>query len=420
MGKTRKDTRGYALHTGEYQRPGGGYSYSYKDPAKGRHTIYANTLQELRLKERQIRKDLDEGCHYYDGEKVTLNELFDDYMRRKHNLKPTTRANYIYMYDRFVRDGFGRRRLSGICYSDVKEFYYTLLDEQKLAANTLDIINTMLHPAFMTAVRDGLMRSNPSDGVMNEIRRSNDWERPQRHALTVPQQIAFMEFTKNSRELYGWYPVITVLLGTGMRIGECLGLRWDDLDFENRTINVNHNLTRYLREDGVRVRHISTTKTRAGVRIIPMIDEVYDAFLQEYEIQRFLDYRSEEIDGYTNFVFLTTGGSVMSAAGVNRGIKEIVRQYNEQETEDASKEGREPLLLPHFSAHNLRHTFCTRLCENDMNVKVIQNLMGHSDITTTMDIYSEVSESKKREAVTELAGKIIVNPANSQNNKANE
>ena len=149
-----------------------------------------------------------------------------------------------------------------------------LISEKVLQANTLDNINTVLHPTFEMAVRNGWLRMNPTSGVMREIKRSHFWEIEPRHALTVPQQRAFTAFLAESREFCGWYPVIMVLLGTGMRIGECLGLRWEDVDFEKRTISVNHNLTQRPLDDGSCRKHISTPKTKAGIRTIPMINEV--------------------------------------------------------------------------------------------------------------------------------------------------
>lgn len=270
------------------------------------------------------------------------------------------------------------------------------------------VIHTVLHPAFQMGIRDGLIRLNPTDGVMAEIKKSHIWEVDKRHALTVPQQKAFTEFLEGNREFSGWYSIIMVLLGTGMRIGECLGLRWDDLDFENRVISVNHNITNRPHDDGTCRKHISTPKTKAGTRSIPMIDEVFEAFLQEYELQKCMGFKSETIDGYTNFVFLTTGGSVLNPGSVNSALDNITKAYNNRETELAKEENREPLLLPHFSAHNLRHTFCTRLCENETNLKVIQSVMGHADITTTMDIYAEATNEKKQEIMANLQGKIIV------------
>lgn len=130
--------------------------------------------------------------------------------------------------------------------------------------------------------------------------------------------------------------------------------------------------------------------------------------IEEFQIQCVLGFGTNEIDGYTNFVFSTSEGNVYTPESVNRAIKRIYEDYNKKENENAKKEGREPLLLPHFSAHNLRHTFCTRLCENESNLKVIQSVMGHSDIQTTMDIYAECTQEKKAEVFANLNGKIMV------------
>lgn len=407
MAASRKDNRGYALRVGESQRKSDGrYSYSYTDRDHNRHIVYAKTLPDLRKKERQIIRDIEDGIDPKAPEKTTLNQLFDRYIGQKYDLKATTKTNYIYMYDRFVRDSFGKRKIIDIRYTDIKKFYYDLILNKTLKANTLDTIHTVLHPSFQMAVRDGLLRQNPTEGVMAEIKKSHIWEKPKRHALTIPQQKAFVNFIRSDRRFKGWEPILTVLLGTGMRIGECTGLRWDDLDFERRIITVDHTLTNSPSGDGV-TRHIHTTKTRAGTRTIPMIDEVFDAFLQEYEVQRCIGYKSETIDGYTNFVFVTSTGGTVTGSSVNRAITEIIRAYNEMENEKAKDEDREPLLLPHFSAHSLRHTFCTRFCENETNLKVIQSIMGHADITTTMDIYAEATAEKKEEIMANLQGKII-------------
>ena len=78
------------------------------------------------------------------------------------------------------------------------------------------------------------------DGVITEIKKSHDWEKPKRHALTVPEQEAFVDFVARSPTYRHWSNSFTVLLGTGMRIGECLGLRWEGCNFKGKIINVNH------------------------------------------------------------------------------------------------------------------------------------------------------------------------------------
>ncbi len=111
MANSRKDSRGYVLKTGEFQRKDGRYSYSYTDKEGKRHTVYENSLAELRKKERQIIRDIEDGIDAHAPEKITLNDLWDKYIGQKYDLKPTTRANYKYCYDLYVRDGFGKRKI---------------------------------------------------------------------------------------------------------------------------------------------------------------------------------------------------------------------------------------------------------------------------------------------------------------------
>ena len=121
-----------------------------------------------------------------------------------------------------------------------------------------------------------------------------------------------------------------------------------------------------------------------------------------------MGFSTQIIDGYSGFVFTNRFGNVLIPTTVNRAIKRIYNAYNEEEKIRAKEEKRVPLLLPHFSCHHLRHTFCTRYCENETNLKVIQEIMGHADITTTMDIYAEATEEKKKESLAKLEIKVKI------------
>jgi integrase len=271
----------------------------------------------------------------------------------------------------------------------------------------MEVVNTILHPIFTIAVRDGLIRLNPASGVMNEIKRSNQWDIPKRHALTESQQSNFIEYIKGNAKYYHWLTLFTVLLGTGCRVGEIIGLRWQDCDFKENIITIDHSLIYRQQEDNSGCKFsISTPKTKAGIRIIPMFDAVKKALLDEYEKQSYIGYNETVIDGYSGFIFRNRYGTVLHPASINRAIERIVRDYNKEEAVKAVEEQRSPAPLPHFSVHNLRHTFCTRLCENEPNLKVIQEIMGHADITTTMDIYNEASKERKIASFSNLEGKI--------------
>ena len=311
----------------------------------------------------------------------------------------------MYMYDHYVRDSFGKKKIGEIKYSDVLYFYYHLVNERKLQVNTLETIHTVLHPTFQLAVRDDIIRNNPSHGVMSEIKKKPGRNHGVRHALTVEQQRAFMNYTSNSPVFNHWAPLFTVLLGTGCRIGEIIGIRWEDIDLEKRLININHSVTYYPRRAETTKCEfaVSLPKTEAGIRTVPMMEPVYNAFMEEYEYQKENGFSTVTLDGMEGFIFTNRFGNLHNPQAVNRTIKRIRENYNAEEILKAKKEKREPIIIPYFSCHHLRHTFCTRFCENETNIKVIQAVMGHANIETTMDIYAEVTDMKKTEAIEKLS-----------------
>lgn len=408
MAKARKDLRGRALKPGEIQRKDDQrYMYSYTDPLGRRKFIYANDLTELREKEQKLQRDQLDGLDLYAAGRATVNDTFDRYMSTKYELRESTRSGYIYNYDHFVRDNFGLKKLIDIKYSDVLQYYYYLLNEKGISISTLDSVHCLLHPTFELAVRDDIIRKNPSDGVMKEITKKSGSNKGIRHALTIDQQRAFMDYMATHPVYYHWWPLFTVLLGTGCRIGECIGLRWQDLDFEKRIISINHSIVyRYDSQRKDAKMCVSLPKTEAGIRTIPMLDIVKDAFEIEREEQAQSGGNTQVIDGMSGFVFCNRYGNVMNPQAINDTLRRIQNSYNSEEVLNAKKENREPVILPNFSCHHLRHTFATRLCETETNLKVIQSVMGHATIETTMDIYAEATDKKKQESFEILASKL--------------
>ena len=311
------------------------------------------------------------------------------------------------MYNRFIRDAIGNMKIKDVRKSDIRHFYSDILRNKKMAVNTLDTINNVLHQVFAVAVDDEYIRGNPTDGVYASIKAAYHYETPKRHALTLPQEQAFLSFIKHTPKYLHWLPLFVFLLGTGCRISEAIGLCWEDVDFENGTITIRHNLVYHQDQAGKCYFTLSKPKTKAGERTLPLIDEVRDVLLQEKahqdELGMTCQYQIEELN---NFVFLNRFGSVQNPQAVNRAIARIIRDYNERELDLAEKEKREVQLLPLFSCHNLRHTYCTRLCEVETNIKLIQELMGHADIKTTMQIYAEVTQQAKADAGVRLSGNL--------------
>lgn len=405
----RKDNKGRVLKDGEsYRKSDNRYTYRWTTQEGKRCSIYDSDLERLREKEKKIERDLRDGVRIEDS-MIMLNDVYEMWKKDKVGLKQTTRGNYIYMYEHFVMDTFGKRKIQTIRKSDVRRFYNEILDAKKMAVMTLENIHTVLHQVFKLALEDGYIRTNPSDDVLGEVKRAHNCGIPKRHALTIPQQEAFINYLSETPKYVHWLPLFTFFLGTGCRVSEIVGLRWEDIHMEEGYIDINHNMVYYQRDKGKCYFSVTTPKTEAGCRIIPMLPEVKQALLDEKNNQKELEIVcTVNIDGYTDFVFLNRYGGPHNPQTINRTIKRISLAYNEEELEKAEKEKREPILLPNFSCHNLRHTFATRYCENETNLKVIQEILGHKDIATTMDVYAEATKEAKVKSFEGLAGKIKI------------
>lgn len=401
----RKDEKGRALRKGEYYRADGRYSYRYVDPFGKAHLIYCKNLVQLRQREEQLIRDQMDGIDAYVAGNATLNMVIERYLSTKSELRSTTYSNYCWIWEYYLRDTIGKRKIRDIKYSDILQFYTYLLQEKKLQINSLQSVNTLLHPAFQMAVRDDVIRKNPTDGAYKEIKKRFEGPKAQRHPLSVEEQSAFMNYIKDNPLYQKWNALFTVLLGTGCRIGEIVGLTWDDVDLDRRIIDINHSLTYYPRREDTYVCEFraSEPKTNAGYRIIPMMDSVHSVLVQEYDRRMREGFCEKDVDGITNFVFTNRFGGPHNPQSINRAIKRIVDAHNSEEQIKAKREHREPVMIPYFSCHILRHTFASRFCENETNIKVIQEIMGHADISTTMNIYAEVNGETKRQSIEKLA-----------------
>ena len=409
----RKDKNNRVLKDGEsYRAKEDRYDYRWTDSNGKRHCVYAATLAELRKKEKEINRNVDDGINT-EKSNMRLDDLYTWWKSNKVGVKESTYVNNVYMYERFIAPRIGHMKLKDIRRSTVRGLYNNLTRcdnaEQVMAINTLEIIHNVLHQILQVAVDDDFIRKNPTDNALKEIKKANSYERPKRQALTVEQQKMFIDFMKTKPKYQRWSILFAVLLGTGCRISEFVGLRWCDIDWENNRISINHHLVYRVHENNKCYFTISTPKTSAGCRTIPMLPEVRKALEDERWRQQELGKKCKTVvDGYKDFIFFNRYGNAYQPAAINRQIDRIVLVYNEEETKTAKKEKREPVLLPDFSCHQLRHTFCTRMCEQEVNIKALQDIMGHTDIRTTMEIYAEAQDGLKQRTMQELAGKIGV------------
>jgi len=400
-------TRESSLRPGETQRPNGTYAYNWIDDDCKRHFKYAKTLKELRQIEQEIEIARNSELNP-DADKITLNEVFDAWSKLKKGLRDNTYQNYLYLYNHFVRHAIGYKKLNTIRKSTIKQFYNTLFDNDGLRVSTIDSIQMVLHQVFDFAIDEQYIKINPADNVMKEFKQIYCATKEKRCGLTVDEQNLFLTYLKKTQMYQHWYPIFAIMIGTGMRVGEITGLRWCDVNFEDNLIDVNHTLVYYARQlsnDNNRKNYfdVHAPKTRSSIRQIPMLGFVKDAFLMQK--QYLTDNKIEcevAIKGYTDFIFLNRFGEFLHQGTLNKALRRIIRDCNYSVLD---KHPNSTNVLPQFSCHSLRHTFSTRMVESGVNLKVVQDILGHSDISTTMNIYTDATKDFKKQEILNLDGK---------------
>lgn len=385
MSEKRRDSKGRILRTGESQRPDGRYAYKYVDATGKPQFAYSWKLEKgdkipkgkrdgisLREKEKQIQKDIDDQIIPRGGE-VTVLELTKKYVKQKTGVRPTTEAGYKTVINILTREEFGRRRIDCVKLSDAKEWLIKLQKVDGRSYSSIHSIRGVLRPAFQMAVDDDLIRKNPFEFQLVTVIINDSITR---EAITRKQERDFLEFVRTDKHFSRYYDAIYILFKTGMRISEFVGLTISDLDMKNRRINIDHQLQRTSEMKYV----ILETKTASGKRVLPMTDDVYECFKRILE-NRPVPKVEPMVDGKCGFLYLDKDGKPMVALHWAHYFKHIRQKYNSIYK----------VQMPEITPHVCRHTFCTNMAKSGMNPKTLQYLMGHSDISTTLNIYTHTN-----------------------------
>ena len=382
MSEKRKDSKGRVLKTGESQRKDGRYQYRFVDNHGGRHTVYAATLPELRKKEQEITQKDAFHLDYTKGN-VTVRELLEWYLDTKHNITHSTRSTYNILFQ-IVEHNSDILNLSinKVTTTDIR-FFYRKMVKAGYATNTINgVHNCILFPAFSMACEDGIIARNPCQFKLDLP------PKKQRDSLTVEQQRKLLELVKGDKK-YAWmYDLIVILLNTGLRIGELLGLTIADIDMNKRVIHVDHQLRSFY--DGKMVQVITKTKTDSSIRMIPITPPVYESLCRVIA-RRPMNASTLSFDGYKNFLFFTRSCTVRTPETIVYFMKVIRDTYNQTYPDD-------PIYL---SAHVLRHTFCTNLINAGVNIKHVQYLMGHKNVETSLNIYTHSHHDDIMDQITQ-------------------
>ena len=404
--KIRYDSCGRVLNKGESQRPDGRYMFQWTDElSKKRMTRYADTLQDLRREEAKIEADARDGIQA-DAANITFNALFEHMLESKTGLKESTRRTYLRTYCTYIKDSLGNRKVQSIRPLDIEELYRSIIghDGTSHSGSTITLVSSVLSPVFKSAVRNDLIRRNPCDGVLSQVISDVGWRPKKKTAVSerdIGRFLAFAE-SRSTDAAKGFLPAIKVMLLTGCRASEVLGLTVSDVDFQRHTITIDHVLNHLKATDGRPSEFvIADPKTVAGERVVPMSTDCAAAVREAIEFM--LSRRKKvEVDGLSGFIFVNSKGCLQDYSRVDRFIHDTVSRFNEEEMKTAKEENREPELMQEFSCHQLRHTFASRAVEANVNPKLLQTVLGHSKIATTMDVYASFRAKQLEEAFNEI------------------
>lgn len=332
----RYDNKKRILRVGEYQRSDGRYEYKYFDENGKRKSIYSWKLTRsdklpagkpdcdcLRDMEVITKKKLSDGIN---GTSKTLNDFYAEFEKsNKYRIADATRSTYDRYYNNYVKCSLGKRKIATITQSDILSLYFGLLENGTLAKSSVKIINNVLRQVFDMAAEDKCITNNPCDNVMKKI----GYEKPdQRCALTKDQWSLLVEFMQQSKKYAYWIPIMTVFSQTGLRASELCGLTWDDIDFENNSISVNHSLRYTQDENDKYYYHIEPPKSKAGFRSIPMTTQVRKFLI---EIKRNQDSQALNdivVDGVKGFIFLNQRGHLYNSNLLSCALYRIIRDFN--------------------------------------------------------------------------------------------
>lgn len=381
MSEKRKDKSGRILRTGESQRKDLIYQYRYTDILGKRQTIYASTLQELREKEKAVQKETDDGMDYASGN-LTVVQLLERYISLKQGVRYNTKVGYQFVLNIVKKETFGCRKIREIKTSDAKLWIMKLYNDGR-GYSTITSVRGVVRPAFEMAYNEDIIRKNPFDFKLDIIPNTSK----KRIAMTKEQQEAFMNFIAEDNHYKKYWDEFTLLLETGLRISELVGLTKGELDFKARKIKVDHQLSRT--RGGTY--YIEKTKTECGVRYLPMSDIAYSC------LKRILENRKKPtvemmVDGYSGFLLLDKDGRPKVALHIEHVMKRAWNKYNDTHA----------VLLPLITPHVFRHTFCTNMADAGMDIKSLQYLMGHSDVGITLNVYTHSTYAKAEEAMAKI------------------
>lgn len=376
----KENTQKPTLPLGITQRPDGRYMGRFTYQGE-RFTFYDKDLKKLMKKMQEKQYEVEHG--FFCKEKnITVDQWFKTWIKeyKQHSVKAGTVEAYSTSYDLYIKKTLGKRKLTQIRSEHIQRLINQMV-EKKYSKSTINLVFIVLNGLYKQAVKNKLIAYNP----MNAVTLPKVKKQKKVRVLSMDEQKMFLKYAKESY----YCSFYMVALNTGMRIGELRGLMWKDVDFDKKLIYVNRTM-RYFHTKGTM---LDAPKTEASIREIPMLDEVYVILKKHRQHQNEQKLLLGEMwaPDFDDLVFTNPYGKHISDTAINQDMKKI-----EGKIKKTVKD------FEHIYPHVLRHTFATRGLEKGIPPKVMQELLGHTSITMTLDIYSHVLPNMKAEEIKKI------------------
>lgn len=308
---------------------------------------------------RLLNKILEESRNgtYVKSSKQLLKNYLEDWLAHHAlTVKKSTAVSYSLVVEQYIAPNIGNIALADLSAQDIKNLHKELL--ARVSNTTARYAHTILKAALESAVREGLVASNVAKTVKPPAR-----VKPEIKWLEWEDAQKLLKESKEER----YHPYIKIALSTGLARSEILGLRWKDIDFDNKTLSVRQTFV--ATDDGNYFQN--SAKTAGRSRTLDISQQLVD-YLQAHQAQQ--EIEAEAMGYETELVLCTTNGNPILPSNLHKGLSRIAEKYG----------------IPQFSTHSLRHTYATKMLQEGVHPKIVAERLGHSSVKITLDTYSHV------------------------------
>lgn len=382
-----------------YQRKDGKWCSQLIDCVGRKRYFYGKTQQEVKKKLHEAIRQSEAGISL-ESKRISFSSWVKEWLDVYQ--KPVIRAStYSYNLKRWavhIEPYFSRIQLKDIRAEHIQKFVNEKSEKRldgKIGGYSSEMVRMLyvtIHGSLEKAVELGYIPKNPANGVNLKPN-----ERKEKRIFSIEEQRRFEDCVRDDIELYHNSSIFLILLYTGMRIGEALGLQIPDIDFDAREIHINRTVGTIDDESGKGKRfYVSIPKTKAGRRVIPMSETVAELLNGQIE------YRTSMVDimrqvweergietKYVDagYIFITDYGNVANHANLKRKLDQLCEKAN---------------IHPRITPHGLRHTFATRWVEAGLDIRTLADILGHTDIKMTLNTYTHACTEQKRKNMSAI------------------